>query len=253
VLNNELLPDYFAAVNHQSVPSPRFTSTAISEDGKRLVFHASTPAGDGNASVTAVYLYDATADAVTCLSCKKGEERDARFLPEADFRTATPRAISADGSRIAFTSNAALVPEDTNGVGDVYEYLDGEIHLISSGTSPFRSFFVGMSQSGDDLFFMTRDPLAASDTDGGQYDVYDARVDGGFAGGPTMTPPCAEDRCQGAPSVAIQPRAIASETPSGGNPAMHSVHKKHRKHKHKKKHTKSRSQQRAIENRRAHR
>jgi len=234
--------------------SSEFTSTGISEDGTKFVFQTAEP----NTSTAIpgsrqVYLYDAKADALSCLSCPPPDVASgpAGFGKEADVSAPTPRAMSADGSRIAFTSDAALVPDDTNGVGDVYEYLDGKVHLISSGTSPYRSFFVGMSESGDDLFFMTRESLAASDTDAGQYDVYDAHVDGGFAGPPTMTPPCAEDRCQGAPTQATPPPAIASESPSAGNPTKKKHHHKH-KHK-KKKHKKAGSQQRAIENRRSHR
>ena len=41
----------------------------------------------------------------------------------------------SDGGRIFFETREALVPSDTNGQTDVYEYEQGHLYLISSGTS----------------------------------------------------------------------------------------------------------------------
>src|SRR4029077_11145476 len=108
------------------------------------------------------------------------------------------RHFSSDGSRVFFESVAALLPRDTNGVQDVYEWEQqgvgscqgssatfsassgGCLYLVSSGTSPQPSFFADASASGSDVFFFTFQPLVGQDVDG-LVDVYDARVGGGFA------------------------------------------------------------------------
>jgi hypothetical protein len=78
-----------------------------------------------------------------------------------------------------------LVPQDTNGTSDVYEYEPdgvgtcaketGCTQLISSGTSGEPSAFLEASESGDDVFFISTAQLTLQDRDS-EYDVYDARV-----------------------------------------------------------------------------
>ena len=46
----------------------------------------------------------------------------AAWLPTPRRGTYMPRMISDDGSRVFFNSFDALVPQDTNGVQDVYEW-----------------------------------------------------------------------------------------------------------------------------------
>ncbi|MFZ2051708.1 MAG: hypothetical protein WAU69_12360 [Solirubrobacteraceae bacterium] len=107
-----------------------------------------------------------------------------------------PRYLS-DGGRLFFESTEALVPQDTNGTVDVYEYepvangevaasdscsessssfsavADGCIGLVSGGSSSEESVFVEASENGNDAFFETAAKLAGSDIDTA-YDVYDA-------------------------------------------------------------------------------
>jgi hypothetical protein len=95
-----------------------------------------------------------------------------------------PRYLSDDG-RLFFNSADALVPADTNGKEDVYQYEQqgsgdcvhsgGCVGLISSGTGDSSSVFLDASESGDDVFFMTTDELVATDTDNSP-DIYDAHV-----------------------------------------------------------------------------
>jgi hypothetical protein len=95
-----------------------------------------------------------------------------------------PRYLSDEG-RLFFNSAAPLVPQDTNGLGDVYEYepdttgscaqTGGCVQLISSGTSGEESTFLEADESGDNAFFITTARLAPQDDDT-EYDVYDARV-----------------------------------------------------------------------------
>ena len=100
-----------------------------------------------------------------------------------------------DDGRMFFTSAEALVPQDTNGKEDVYEYepagvggcttesetygeeSEGCVSLISSGVSEHESAFLDASASGNDVFFVTEEKLAPADTDT-NFDVYDATVCG---------------------------------------------------------------------------
>jgi len=104
--------------------------------------------------------------------------------------------MTSNGDQVFFDTPEALVPQDVNGVRDVYEWKEGNVHLISSGTNSHPSFFLDSSESGSDVFFATAAGLVPSDTDGG-YDVYDARIGGGFPQEPTPSECVTE--CQGPP------------------------------------------------------
>ena len=118
----------------------------------------------------------------------------------------------SDSGRLFFNAADALVPQDSNGVMDVYEYeprgvgscttssatfgsaSGGCVSLISSGTSPEESAFMDASEDGDDVFFLTASKLAPTDVDNA-LDLYDARV-GGSAAVPAKPVECAGDGCQ---------------------------------------------------------
>ena len=122
----------------------------------------------------------------------------------------------ADGGRVFFQTSEALVPADTNGQLDVYEYEGGQVSLISSGTSSFESNLEGASESGDDVFFRSDQALVPQDTQEGQIVIYDARVAGGFAELPSPPACTTADACRTA--VSAQPSvygAPASQTFSG--------------------------------------
>ena len=113
-----------------------------------------------------------------------------------------------DDGRVFFNTTDTLVGDDVNGnaggsgAQDVYEYADGVPSLISDGRSVYGSSLAGVGPSGKDVFFYTRAALVASDVDGGELDVYDARAGGGFpppAGAPA---PCGGDACHGTPAPA---------------------------------------------------
>ena len=91
--------------------------------------------------------------------------------------------MSDDGSRLFFSSPDALAGV-AGGSVKVFEYEDGTIQLISGAEAGGEAVFLDASASGNDVFFATRERLAATDTDQ-LIDVYDARVDGGLpAAGP---------------------------------------------------------------------
>jgi DNA-binding beta-propeller fold protein YncE len=145
-----------------------------------------------------------------------------------------PRYLS-DSGRLFFNSLDALVPEDVNATGDVYEHepagvgsctqSGGCVSLISSGESPEASAFLDASESGDDVFILTAQRLTRGDVDSRE-DIYDAHVCSAVS--PCLepsaeTPPACitESSCKAAP--APQPPAFgapASETFQGPrNPA----------------------------------
>ena len=104
------------------------------------------------------------------------------------------RSLSDDGSRLFFDSSDAITPRDNNTAQDVYEWENGNARLISTGTDNDKSLFVDASATGNDVFFVTRQQLVHQDGDGG-FDLYDARVNGGFPV-PSSTAPCSGDSCR---------------------------------------------------------
>jgi hypothetical protein len=106
------------------------------------------------------------------------------------------RAMSADGRTIVFSSAGPLSTMVANGVVNAYEWHEGAVSLVSTGSSDQSVEQVVMSASAEDIFFTTTQGLVRQDTDG-QYDVYDARVGGGFPEAPVARQPCSGDACQG--------------------------------------------------------
>jgi hypothetical protein len=171
-----------------------------------------------------------------------------------------PRSL-LDSGRLFFESTDPLVPQDTNGLTDVYEYepvgagdcntesslfdahIDGCVGLISSGQSATESEFMDASETGDDVFFVTASQLVPEDQET-SYALYDAHVCSAAVPcrtAPILPPPCdSGDSCKAAPSP--QP-AIFGPTPSvtfsgTGNvveEAKKSVVKKHKAKPKKKK------------------
>lgn len=114
------------------------------------------------------------------------------------------RAITPDARLIAFDSPDRLVEEDQNDVRDVYLW-DADaapadrLRLLTSGQGVTPSYYLDMSSDGLNVFFATQDGLVEADKDL-TYDVYTARVGGGFPGDsgsctaetcrePTIAPP----------------------------------------------------------------
>jgi DNA-binding beta-propeller fold protein YncE len=168
----------------------------------------------------------------------------------------------SDSGRLFFTAADALVPSDTNGVMDVYQYeppgvggctessptfgpaSGGCVDLISSGTSPEESAFLDASESGNDVFFLTQSRLTSKDVDNA-FDVYDASVGGGEA--QAVNPPaCEGDACQPPATPPADPTPGSLTFNGAGN--VQPSRKHHKKH-HRKKHHK-RSHKRAANNHR---
>lgn len=282
-------------------PALAWQTTRSSPDGRYLAFLSSRSlTGYDNRDVVSgkpdveVYLYDAAAERIICASCDPSGARphgikagmSSKDLVEADnalqgenwFAARIPGWVNTSGNnrgyyqsrylsnsgRLFFDSSDALVPADTNGNQDVYEYEpvgvgsceeagptfhaadDGCVGLISSGTSARESVFLDASESGNDVFFLASSRLTASDVDDA-YDVYDAHVCSSSAPCP---PPagakpveCQADACQ-APSETPAVTTPGSLTYQGPGNLKEPVKKKpvkkrkhkHEKHKHKKHH-----------------
>jgi hypothetical protein len=242
-----------AATADASNLPPAIGTARVSDDGDRLAFLSSAQLGEyENAGQTEIYVYSAAADTLFCVSCNPSGERPLgpSTIPGAvangdAIRVYKPRALSADGQRLFFDSADALVPRDTNGEPDVYEWelagaggctaATGCLSLISSGNSSEGATFVDASASGGDAFFLTNGSLAPGDE--GAVDLYDARVGGGFPV-QELPIPCIGDACQQVPGRAEDP-ALATAVPRAeGNPPLRFGKAKKKKRKHRKPHRK---------------
>jgi hypothetical protein len=284
----------------------QYLSASSSPDGQYLTFMSNRTLTDydnrdasSGLPAQEVYLYDARTEALTCASCNPTgarpngiyDESDrklallydplnlweghytAAILPDpiqvnASYSPRQPRSVLDDG-RVFFNAADALVPADSNGTWDVYEYepsgtdgcgsspgtaavaavAGGCVGLISSGTAEEESAFLDASESGDDAFFLAAAKLASEDTDP-SYDVYDAHVCGAgwlCPARPAAPPaPCASSEVCRPPLPAPAGNVPGSSVLSGnGNvkPKRHKHHMKHRRH-HKPKHQKKKHQKR---------
>jgi hypothetical protein len=195
-----------------------------------LVFQASAPiSGFNNAGTEQIYRYDLKTNELGCISCPPAGVHPSgdAYLSAVDQYVSVfglsplplrpvndARGVSTDGERIFFDSPDPLVGRDTNGDLDAYEWENGTIFLISSGTSSDYSLFLDNSQSGGDVFFATSDELVQGDNDAG-FDVYDARIPRPGDNPPPSAVPCSGDVCQGPPSVAQLLGAPPSATFNG--------------------------------------
>ena len=183
-------------------PAEYFRATP---DGGQLTFESNARLTSyDNSGHREVYLYNVGYGSLHCVSCAPDGQAatgDAALhtTPETTGSFGSPRAITDDG-RVVFQTNQGLVAADVNGIKDVYEYDDGRISLISTGTSLYPSEVGDNSADGNSIFFGTRESLVGQDIDDGANDVYDARVDGGYPA-PVPAEPCeGEAACQRQPS-----------------------------------------------------
>jgi hypothetical protein len=167
--------------------------------GTTVVFQTDSPLpgfNNGEEDFGQVYKYELATDGLSCVSCPPTGQlpTGSASLSNDSVHRSTHlvvdnRGISEDGSEIFFDSPDPLVPQDENETRDVYEWHSGLLSLISSGKGTAPSIFLDNSASGNDVFFATREDLSGSDTDG-SYDIYDARVGGGFPGLSEPSPGC---------------------------------------------------------------
>jgi hypothetical protein len=181
-------------------------------DGRFLVFTSSADLTPGDIDdVPQVFEYSAEAETLVRVSIGQnghGSDQYGATIVYPEYigsQNPAPQltSVSDDGSLVVFQSSDALTPTALQGLPNVYEYRNGVVSLLSDGQDRTYQLgevpstaLVGMDGSGNDIFFTTADRLVPQDGDT-QQDVYDARVDGGFA--PLVAPiTCEGDGCQGA-------------------------------------------------------
>jgi hypothetical protein len=215
-------------------------TSQVTPEGNAVVFMSDNQDVEGHSEVVEghrleeVYVFESEGSehgTLFCASCSRdgvmgqangysGEGLGA-YIPISWSKTNILQAISDDGSRVFFNSDEPLVPEDTNGEQDVYEWEregaggcdvgGGCTYLLSGGTGETSSWLIGSSASGNDVFFVTRAHLSPTDTDEA-YNLYDARVDGAQ---PVLSPACMGTGCQGLPSPSPVFAIPASNTFTG--------------------------------------
>ena len=229
-------------------------------DSRMAFLTAAQVTSYNNAKHLEMYIYDPPSGRVKCVSCLPDGEP-----PTTNVKASSDGIFMTNDGRVFFSTGDPLVPQDTDGLRDTYEYVEGHAQLISSGTSSkdhtagivlgksselFEAGLVGVSAKGTDAYFTTFDTLVGQDQNGSALKFYDARVDGGFPFQPPP-PPCeAADECHGPGSAPEAAFPNGSETSLGGggnvaDPSGATKHKHRRKRRHhaKKHHNKRRAAQ----------
>ncbi len=238
-------------------PGTQVERSTISPNGSHAAFLTkSTLTAYGSQGKREVYAYSADSGALRCASCNP-----AGTAPIGDVVTvAEAGPFMANDGRTFFATKEGLVPQDTNGLRDIYEYVDGRAQLISTGTGDrdstgglevFSIFFGNMqtglesvSRDGTDVYFSTFDSLVPEDVNGSFLKMYDARTGGGFDFNPDLGACAAADECHGAgssPPAIPQIRTGGTLGASGNLTApKHKTRtkKKHRRRKKTKRHAK---------------
>jgi hypothetical protein len=245
------------------------TWSRVSHDGRWLAFMSSRSlTGYDNRDANSgepddeVYLYDADTGRLVCASCDPTGARPvgvndgpgvgwvAANVPgwtgiRAFGETRYQSRYLSDSGRLFFESTDALVPQDVNGVGDVYEYepegvpggehacsavsasgsdvvkparefeVEGRrgvegagcVALISAGTSSEESSFLDASETGGDVFFLTTSRLAPQDFDDSPdvYDAHECTSGSPCIAPPVTTPPTCSTEASCRPAPAPQP------------------------------------------------
>ncbi len=210
------------------VPAVGYRSAQVTPDGHHLVFESiANLTGFASKGAREIYIYDEETGMTSCISCNPSgapdlsrEELYAAHveLPPSVNTTYALRDVSANGNRVFFDSGEALVPQDKNGHGDIYEWeregtgtctssiataADGGgcLFLISSGTSTEASLFVDASEDGKDVFFVSRSDLVPAD-EGEAFQLWDAHECAPESPCHTETSTaCTGTGCQGVPSA----------------------------------------------------
>ncbi len=133
----------------------------VTPDGSSVFFHT-------DAALTA-------ADTDTMRDVYQRQSGTTTLVSTSTYSANGPRAaffdsVGASGSPVFFDTSESLAPSDTDNFRDVYQRAGGVTEHVSTGPSggngPYDSNYSGSSGDGSRVFFVTRDPLVASDTDG---------------------------------------------------------------------------------------
>lgn len=229
--NNAGLGSWLAAVQESK---PALETSRSTPDGGALIFESRAPlTGSDTGGHKMIYRYDLPDASLACLSCvptglPPTGDASLQDLPRKSTGEELPLIgvatrisnIRPDGNRAFFQSEDALVPQDVDNRQDVYEWEaqgvgsctspEGCVYLISFGQSGRDEHLFAVSESGDDVFFLSGSLLLGSDKDSTP-SVYDARVNGGFPEPPAAAP-CQGEACKG--SLTSPPALPAPATPN---------------------------------------
>ena len=210
-------------------------SSQATPDGRHLLFTSRADVTGYPAGLAAqAYLYSAESESTVCISCRPDGEPSIGTLATEPIRAALtkaeehsriPRSLSVDGSRVFFTMPDVLAMGAVAGKANLYEWEQGQVHLLGVFDRPFFSGttnegFVDASASGNDVFVVTPQQLTPYDFDT-VYDLYDLRVGGGFLPPPKAQEPCdPATTCQGAaaPAPALLAPGGSATVAAPGNP-----------------------------------
>jgi hypothetical protein len=200
----------------------------VSSNGSYVAFTSTSALTNyNNNGQPEIFLSDASADGPNCVSCIPSGQAatSGAGIAGPELSGINPASVNyleryiSDRGQVFFNTADALLPTATNDAQNVYEYEAGQLRLISTGTSSADSLYLDSTPSGNDVFFVTSQALVPRDIDGA-YDIYDARVGGGFPVPPTPAPSCQGDTCQPPPPSPPAPPVAGSVTFVGpGNAA----------------------------------
>jgi len=179
-----------------------------------------------NEGAIEIYRYDALAPSLVCVSCASDAFPASGEISFGGSQGAPANHLlnnTSDSGQVFFETSRGLLPKDSNGKVDVYQYEDGQLHLISRGTGSRDSIFLDATPSGSDVFFTTGDQLVGWDNDG-LIDAYDARVNGGLPEPPLPPPPCEGDSCQPPPNMSVDPSLASASFNGPGDPSARKRH-----------------------------
>ena len=164
-----------------------------------------------NGGHTEVYRYSLSGNTLSCVSCIPTEAS-----PSMDAALPSGGLGLDDQGRVFFNSREQLTAADKNGNKDAYEWKNGQVQLISTGTSPTDASLLGVDREGTDVYLFTRDTLVPNDRNGQAMKIYDAREEGGRFLIPPEPPCAASDECHGPGTQAAPPPAIGTFRGEGG-------------------------------------
>lgn len=192
-------------------------------DGRALVFVSKGDLlGTNSNNRDQVYLYREGKPFV-CVSCADDglSRTNARVSPgrssaAMDEPGRYANSLSEDGSIVAFETGDAVLPGDHDGRRDVYLWNEGRVSLLTPSPADDNAYLLGMSSDGRDVFIATTSSLLPADGDGGDEDIYDVRVGGGFlAEEAEIQTKCTGEACQPPGSMAPGAQQPASELVAG--------------------------------------
>jgi WD40 repeat protein len=219
------------------------TRINVSPDGRHLAFITATQlTAYDNGPFQEMYTVNWDREGeLLCVSCIPSN-----VAPSSHVEGSQNGLFMSHDGRTFFATRDSLVPQDANGIRDVYEFVESRPQLISSGTgeSEGNEFqptgLIGVSADGTDVYFSTYEILVPQDENGKLLKFYDARTAGGF---PFQVPalPCeAADECHGPDSSAPAPPQIGTGANLPGGNVKKSACKKKKFGKGKKKKKKAR-------------